>query len=74
MIKEIKRGLKKVDDNEVYEPKQIVELGLLPDVYKIYRLIKAEKMKAIDISSGGKPQYRVKGSELRRFVSHLYDL
>lgn len=80
MLDKIKRNLKKVDDNELYSPKQIAEMGLIlnteikSSVFTIYRLIRKGLIKTINVSSGDLPQYKISGKDLRGFIKKRYNL
>ena len=67
--------MEKIKIEKFYTPREIFELGVItnrkgkPDYSLILRLIKAGKLRAKNFGCGKKPQYRVKGSDLIKFLS-----
>ena len=75
MLNKIKRKLGEIKNGKLYSTKEICATGLISDkVFPIYRLIKAGKIKSVNISSGTLPQYRVKGSDLKNFIKGRYNI
>jgi hypothetical protein len=77
---EIKKQIESIDDNAMFTPKQITELGvvintkLVPSVFTFYRLIKRGQLKPTNLGSGGSPRYFVKGKDLKEFLGARYQI
>lgn len=80
VIQKIKKEYRKIDENALYSPEQIVDMELIVDtklkssVFTVYRLIKRGKLKSENLGSGGAPRYFVKGNVLKKFVKERYSL
>jgi len=73
----VKKRLKKINDDEMYEPKEIVKLGLVlnyrfePSLDRVYRLIKRGLLPARNLGDL-QPRWFVKGKDLREFAESRY--
>ena len=80
MLEEIKKQIESIDDSALFNPQQVVKLGvvtntkLVPSVFTFYRLIKRGQLKAVNLGSGGSPRYFVKGKDLKNFLAERYQL
>lgn len=80
MIKEIKRKLAKVENDELYSANAIADMGLIldsklqPSRFRVYRLIRNGKLAAVNMGDGGNPKYFVKGKDLKEYVNTILRL
>ena len=81
VINKIKERLQEVEDNELYRPQEIEDIGVILNTkqeaskYTIYRLIKNGELEALNLNSGGvKPKYFIKGKDLKEFVKKRYKI
>ena len=80
VIGTVKKQLRKIDDNALFSPQQIVDMGVIVDVnlkvsrWTVYRLIKRGDLKAIQLGSGSQPRFFVKGKVLKEFIRDRYQL
>ena len=80
MIEQVKKALKKIQDDKLYSPEDIFEMGvimntkLVPSVFSVYRLIKSKKLQAVNIGTGTKSRHFVKGSDLKQYLKSTYQL
>lgn len=73
----IKKRLKKVNDEEMYSPKQILKLGVIlnskfePTLDRVYKLVKLGLLPAKNLGDK-QPNWFVTGKDLREFVEKKY--
>jgi len=80
VITNFKKQIAKIEDNKIYTPKDILEMGVVidtnlkPSIFTVYRLIKSGKLKAVDLGTGSVAKYKVKGKDLKKFLCERYQL
>lgn len=80
-IERIKKTIQEIDDNDLLNPKQIVEekglilnTNLEPSRFTLYRLIKNGKIEAVDMGTGKAPKYFVRGKDLKHYVKNKWNI
>lgn len=77
-LNNLQKQIAEIQDKKLYTPKEILAMGVIvntelkPSVFTIYRLIDSGKLPAMDLSAGKKPQYQVKGKDLKKFLAERY--
>ncbi|MCH7758976.1 hypothetical protein IID20_01305 [Patescibacteria group bacterium] len=80
MIENIKKQLKKIDDDKMYNPQEIIDWKLVlntqlqPSRFTVYRLIKRGELGAVNLGTTKLPKYFVQGKDLKKFVKKLYKI
>ncbi len=79
-LSDIENKIDSIDDNSLLNAKDIANMGLIldnnlnPSRFKLYRLIKRGKLKAINNGTEAAPNYFVKGRDLKKFLRERYNL
>lgn len=80
MLNQIKKTLSSIKDDELYSPETITEMGAIvntklePSIWVIYRLIKDDKLPAVNFGHGQHARYFVKGVDLKKYIKEIYKL
>lgn len=80
MIKHVTKVLKKIDNDALYSPEQIHDMGVIvntklePSLFTLYRLIRNGKIPAVDIGTGGSSRHFVKGKDLKAYLEETYKI
>lgn len=79
-ISKIKAGLEKVKGKKTLSTTEVVSAGLIvnsylqPSMFTLYRLLGRGQIKAINVSSGGRPVYLIDVASLKNFLTKRYNL
>ena len=80
MIEDIKKAIKKIKDGTLYSTEDIHKLGVIvntrlePSMFTLYRLIKNEKLSAINMGTGKHSRHFVKGEDLKKYLRETYKI
>ena len=79
MFKEIIEKVKRIDDDIMLNPEQVLKMGIVlntklkPSTYSFYRILKRREIKSINLGTEKAPRYFVKGKDLKEFLLKRYD-
>lgn len=78
-VKQIQGALERVKavaDDAVLSPSEIVKVvnnkAIVPSVFSLYRFIKRDELKAVNLGTEDEPRYHVKGNALKSFFKKRY--
>ena len=80
MLKKIIAKIKKIDDEVMLNPNQILEMGIVlntelkPSTFLFYRMLRRKEIKAINLGTEKSPRYFIKGKNLKEFLLKRYNL
>lgn len=80
MIEKIKKALKKIDNDKMYDTDAIQKMAIVldtslkPSRFTLYRMIRNGKISSVDMGTGKQARHFVKGSELKRYIKTTYKI
>lgn len=80
MLKKIIAKIKKIDDEVMLNPNQILDMGIVlntklePSTFLFYRMLRRKEIKSINLGTEKSPKYFIKGKNLKEFLLKRYNL